>query len=103
MPLQKRDGRQPDWDLRRLVISQIVWEDLTGSDPFAGPAFRTLTDQKVRSRLRYVSQQFRYNVASDRLPGFGPVLDAYRERVERSLPAMTATESAKDPHAVLRC
>ena len=84
-PLQKREGRQPDWDLRRTVIGQNVWEDLTGSEPFASPAFRALTDTKARVRLRAVSQSFRFNVVTGRLPGFAPVLDAYRQQIAQSL------------------
>jgi len=83
--LQKRAGRQPDWALRRTVIGHNVWEDLTGSEPFASPAFRALTDTKARVRLRAVSQQFRINVATGRLPGFAPVLDAYQQQVAQTL------------------
>lgn len=81
VPLQKRDGRQPDWDLRRTVIGQNVWEDLTGSEPHASPAFRALVDSKARTRLRWVSQQFRANVATGKLPGFASALDRYRDGV----------------------
>ncbi len=85
MPLQKRDGRQPDWDLRRLVVSQLIWEDLTGSDPFAGPAFRLVPpDNKSRLRLRFVSQQLRGNIATGKV-AFGPILDAYREKIRTAV------------------
>jgi len=84
-PLQKRAGRQPDWDLRRAVVGQNVWEDLTGSEAFASPAFRALTDTKARVRLRNISQSFRSNVATGRLPGFAPVLDAYQQQVAQTL------------------
>lgn len=84
-PLQKRDGRQPDWDLRRTVIGQNTWEDLTGSEPHASPAFHALTDAKARTRLRNVSQQFRDNVATGRLAGFAPVINAYLQRVKPTI------------------
>ena len=90
-PLQKRDGRQPDWDLRRVVISQNIWEDLTGSEPHGSPAFRHVPGTKDRIRLRNISQQFRAHVDDGTLAGFAPVLDAYRERVLASLPAPART------------
>jgi hypothetical protein len=74
-------SRGSDWDhLRRAVIGQIVWEDLTGSDPFLSPAFTRLTDAKARVRLRYISQQFRAHITTGKVT-FGPVVDAYRDRV----------------------
>ncbi len=85
-PLQKRDGRQPDWDLRRLVISQIVWEDLTGGDPFLSPAFRLVPDDEAsRTRLRNTSIQFRRHVTNGTLPGFAAIIDGYREQISRTL------------------
>lgn len=82
LPLQKRDGRQPDWDLRRLVISQIVWEDLTQAEPHGSPAFAEVgPNPKARVRLRNISQQFRAHVADGTLVGFDAVITTYRQRV----------------------
>lgn len=49
------------------------------------PSIPRLTDTKARVRLRVVSQQFRFNVATGRLPGFAPVLDAYQQQVAQTL------------------
>jgi pyridoxamine 5'-phosphate oxidase family protein len=86
MPLQKRHGRQPDWDLRRLVISQIIWEDITRGEPHRSPAFAAIgTNEDARTRLRTTTRQFRRNVEDGLLPGFAPVLRAYRDQVEASI------------------
>lgn len=83
-PLQKHHGRQPDWELRRLVTSQLIWEDLSGSEPLGGPAFRLVGDvQKARDQLRYTSQHFRARVADGRNAGLAPILGTYREAVRR--------------------
>ena len=81
VPLQPA-GRPPDWDRRRLLVSQIVWEDLTGSEPHSSPAFRQIRpDTDSRTKFRNLSIHLRRHAASGTLPGFAPLLDAYRERV----------------------
>jgi hypothetical protein len=82
MPLQKPHGRQPDWEFRRRVVGQIVWEDLTAGEPRRSPEMSALAgDFKNRDLLALLSRQFRANIAQGRLPGMGEVLDAYREQV----------------------
>lgn len=82
VPLQPA-GRPPDWDRRRLLVSQIIWEDLTGSEPHNSPAFRQVPpDQDSRTKFRNLSIQLRRHSATGTLPGFQAVLDGYRQRVQ---------------------
>jgi len=85
-PLQKRDGRQPDWGFRRYVVSQILWEDLTRGEPLRSPVIWAVQDQpRGVPRLRRGSVQFRGNITDGKLPGVAGVLDDYRHTVERTM------------------